>query len=393
MALEQRIRIPAYAMVSCLGAGRAAHREALWEGRTGLAEHEIPEMPFQCPVGAVAGVEKIALPDALRPFDNRANRLALAAMRSDGFEERVAAARARWGRDRCGIVVGTSTSGVERLEHVYRDRAEDAPVAPDFSIRHHSSHNAVAEFLAAYLDLGGPCFTVSTACSSSAKALIDAVQCVALGVCDAVAAVGVDSLCLTSLNGFESLQLVSRTPCQPCDKSRSGLTISEAGAALLVERDAEGGARLSGFGESSDGAHMSTPPKDGAGAAQAMRAALARAGLRPEAIDYVNMHGTGTPLNDAAECAAIRDVFGKATPAASIKGAVGHSLGAAGALEIAICLMALEESYAPGTIGLEERDPACDCAILERTREAPLSHVLSNAFGFGGNNCAVILSK
>ena len=387
-----RIRLSATSAVSALGRGRAAHLAAIESGASGLTPCDYGDLPFDCFIGRVAGLEGDAFPAAHSDFDNRANRLAVAGLQADGFEEKVAAMRQRWGAGRCGLVVGTSTSGVERLETAYRSRPEDQPLPADYSLRHHNDHQAVGAFLQSYLGLEGPCYTISTACSSSAKAVVDAVQLIETGVSDAVLVAGIDSLCLTSLNGFEALQLVSRQPCRPCDAQRDGLSIGEGAGFVIVEREAEG-ARLSGMGESSDGINMSTPPEDGAGAAAAMRAALARAGLAPGDIAYVNLHGTATPANDTAEGAAVSAVLGNSVPAASLKGAIGHTLGAAGALEVVMCLIAQEEGIMPGNPGLVTRDPAIACEILARPRHAPLPHILSNAFGFGGNNCALILSK
>ncbi|MEL6476505.1 MAG: beta-ketoacyl-ACP synthase [Pseudomonadota bacterium] len=385
------IRITGIGLVSCLGRGAEAHLDALRDGRSGLTICDWG-VPFPCHIGRVAGVEGDAFPAAHAAFDNRANRLALAALATDGLAEQIAAARSRHGAGRIGLVVGTSTSGVERLETAYRSRPLDAALPAEYSLRHHNDHHAVAAFLHDFLDIQGPGHTVSTACSSSAKALIDAVHLIEAGLCDAVLAGGVDSLCFTSLAGFEALELVSRAPCRPCDAARDGLSIGEGAAFLLVERAADG-PRLSGYGETSDGTNMSTPPEDGRGAAEAMRAALARAGLTPEQIAYVNLHGTATPANDASEGAAVSTVLGNAVPVASLKGALGHTLGAAGALEIALCLIAQRAGLMPGTVGLESQDPAIACHVLTAPVAGEMPHLLSNAFGFGGSNAAVVLSR
>ncbi len=387
------IRITAIALASCLGRGRAVHAEALREGRSGLAPCTYPDLPFDCFAGAVPGLEDEQLPEHLIDWDNRANRISLAALRSDGFESALSSACARHGADRVGLVVGTSTSGVERLESLWRAREGDAPLPESYEVRRHNDHHGTALFAQAALGLEGPGWTISTACSSSAKALIDAVQLVESGLCDAAVAGGVDSLCLISLNGFEALQLVSREPSRPCDADRDGLSIGEGAAFLLVERGATSGVRLSGYGESSDAVSMSTPPEDGAGAAVAMRAALARAGLAPEDIGYVNLHGTATPSNDAAECAAVSAAVGNAVPASSLKGMIGHTLGAAGALEAALCVIALEEGIVPGNVGLTRLDPRIACNVPAASASAPIRHAMSNAFGFGGNNCALVLSR
>ncbi|MEM9736384.1 MAG: beta-ketoacyl-ACP synthase [Pseudomonadota bacterium] len=385
-----QIRLVAQGVASALGHGRMAHAAAMAAGRSGLVPATGWDLPFACHIGAVSGLETCAPPPELSAYDNRATRLAVAGLSADGFAGRVAEARSRWGAQRVGLVMGTSTSGVEKLETTYRARAGDGPLDPAYSLRHHNDHQAVAAFCQAYLGLEGPCYTISTACSSSAKALVDGVQLIEAGICDAVVVGGVDSLCLTSLNGFEALQLVSREPCRPCDGARDGLSIGEAGAFLLIERGAEG-ARLSGFGESSDGINMSTPPEDGAGAAHAMREALGA--LPPDQVAWVNLHGTATPTNDVAEGRAVAGVLGREVPAVSLKGAVGHTLGAAGALEAAMCLIALEEGLVPATVGCAAPDPEIPCAVALTPSRSRGRHILSNAFGFGGNNCALVLSR
>ena len=368
-----QIGITGYALASCVGTGRGAHLDAIRSGRSGLTPCAYPDLPFDCYVGHVAGLESMQFPAGISDFDNRANRLALSALQSDGFLEAAGKMRERWGADRCGVILGTSTD--------------------DYVMSHNDNHQAVAAFTQKYLGLSGPSYTISTACSSSAKALIDATQLIEAGFCDAVVVGGVDTLCLISLNGFEAMQLVSREPCRPCDAGRNGLSIGEAAGFLIVERDHAHCIRLSGMGESSDGVSMSTPPTDGAGAAVAMRAALAGAGIDPGQIGYVNLHGTATPTNDTAECAAVSNVFGSDTPASSLKGMLGHTLGAAGAVEAIMCIIALEENLIPGNTGLGELDPDISCDIVAHTRPAELSHVVSNAFGFGGSNCALLFSQ
>ncbi len=389
---ELPLKITAYSAVTCLGRDRAAHVEALKSGRSGLAVCEYPDVPFDCYVGQVTGIENDPFPSQHSAFDNRANRLAMAGLTSDDFAEAVATKIARYGAQRVGLVIGTSTSGVERLEAAYRSRQEDDPLPAEYSLRHHNDYQAVAAFLQDYLRIEGPSYTVSTACSSSAKAIVDAGQLIQAGICDAVLAGGVDSLCLISLCGFEALQLVSRKPCRPCDVNRDGLSIGEGAAFVLLERDASEGVRLSGAGESSDGFNMSTPPEDGAGAQRAMRTALKHARLRPEDIGYVNLHGTATPINDAVECAVVADTLGTEVPVSSLKGAVGHTLGAAGAVEAVLCLIALEEGIVPGNTGLETLDPRIACAVSSAPQKRKYHHSLSNAFGFGGNNCSLVLS-
>jgi 3-oxoacyl-[acyl-carrier-protein] synthase I len=216
-------------------------------------------------------------------------------------------------------------------------------------------------------------------------------------LCDAAVVGGVDSLCLTTLYGFSSLELLSREPCRPFDVERSGISIGEgAGFALLEPASAnnsKGAIQLLGVGESSDGYHMSSPHPEGAGARLAIERALASAGLAPGDIDYINLHGTGTRSNDSAEEKAVFSLFGASTPCSSTKGMTGHLLGAAGIAEAIICTLALREQFMPGSANTRALDPGLRIRYLQDTvREAPL-RVLSNSFGFGGSNCSLVLGR
>lgn len=377
---------------TCVGRGRAAHVAAMQAGRTGLAPCDFPNVAIPCAIGRVGGIEDATFPPGLCAYDNRATRLALAALGADGFAGRIEAALGRWGSARVGLVIGTSTSGVERLESVYRAWSGEGPLDPGYSLRHHNDHHAVAAFLAEHLGIAGVAYTISTACSSSAKALIDGAQLIRLGLCDAVLTGGVDSLCMTSLYGFEGLELVSRAPCRPFDAERDGLSIGEGAGFLLIEREGDG-ARLLGYGETSDAVSMSTPPPDGAGAAAAMREALARAGLAPGDVDFIKLHGTATQINDRAEGAAVAAVFPAPPPAASLKGMIGHTLGAAGALEAALCLDAMAAGIVPGTPGLQTPDPAIAITARDHATPGRIERALCNAFGFGGSNCTLLLGR
>jgi 3-oxoacyl-[acyl-carrier-protein] synthase-1 len=199
-------------------------------------------------------------------------------------------------------------------------------------------------------------------------------------------------MCLTTLYGFNSLELFSPEICRPWDAQRKGLSLGEAAAYALLQRDSEPAAGwLLGVGESNDGYHMSSPHPEGAGAKAAMQQALAQAGCAPEQVDYVNLHGTATPNNDAAEDMAVAAVLGTQVPCSSTKGATGHTLGAAGAVEAAISLIALQQGLMPGGLNLRERDPALRIHYLCQNQRAPLRRVLSNSFGFGGSNTSLLL--
>jgi 3-oxoacyl-[acyl-carrier-protein] synthase-1 len=235
---------------------------------------------------------------------------------------------------------------------------------------------------------------ISTACSSSAKVFAAAQRYIDAGLCDAALVGGVDSLCLTTLYGFNSLQLVSEQPCRPSDARRNGLSLGEAAGFTLLMRasdDDRGDVQLCGYGESSDAYHMSSPHPDGLGAQLAMQSALDRAGLSARDIDYINLHGTATPANDLAEGKAIAAMFGSDTPCSSTKGWIGHTLGAAGISEALFSLLAIRHGFLPQSLNTEQPDPAIPCRILTAREDRAPRRVLSNSFGFGGTNCSLIL--
>jgi 3-oxoacyl-[acyl-carrier-protein] synthase-1 len=387
------LAITACTLTTALGAGNAATLAALQAQRSGLAPVRFENLPLPTWTGEVEGVDAVEVPADLRVFDCRNNRLAWLGLQQDGLREAVAAARARWGARRVGVFLGTSTSGLLQTEHAYRRRGADGALPADFHYGPTQNTFSVADFAARALGLDGPAWVVSTACSSSAKVFGNAARLIEAGLIDAALVGGVDSLCLTTLYGFNSLELLSTRICRPWDAARDGLSIGEAAAFALLERDAAAPPQgwMLGLGESNDGYHMSTPHPEGAGAIAAMRAALADAGLAPADIDYINLHGTATPSNDAAEDAAVGAVFGTATPCSSTKGATGHTLGAAGGVEAAIALLAMRHGLMPGGLHVEQRDPALHLNYLMANRAAPVRRVLSNSFGFGGSNASLVL--
>jgi 3-oxoacyl-[acyl-carrier-protein] synthase I len=391
------LALSSFTATSALGCGLPATLAALRAGRSGLAPCAFESVTLETCVGEVPGVDANALPPALTAeFDCRNNRLAWLGLNQDGFAEAVERAAGRYGRARLGIFLGTSTSGILETELAYRRRDPAGAFPADF--RYAGAHNSfsLAAFVRRALRLGGPAVVISSACSSSAKAFASARRAIGTGLIDAALVGGVDTLCLTTLYGFHSLQLVSRTPCRPFDVARDGISIGEAAAFALLEPaagSAAGSVLLLGTGESSDAYHMSSPPPDGAGARAAMQAALSDAGLSAEDIDYVNFHGTGTPSNDEAEARAVADVLGKQIPGSSTKGATGHTLGAAGALETVICALALQEGLMPGGVNTTQVDPALPVHYLRANRNARLRRVISNSFGFGGTNCSLILGR
>jgi 3-oxoacyl-[acyl-carrier-protein] synthase-1 len=376
-----------------LGLGCEETLAALRENRSGLRPNDFETARLDTWIGRVDGLEAQPLTGPLAEFDCRNNRLARLGLRQDGFEDAVAQARSRYGPQRIAVLIGTSTSGIHETELAYRRRDPASGALPGgYSYRHSQNVYSVAGFVRRYLRLSGPAAAISTACSSSAKVFASAHRLLETGFADAAVVGGVDSLCLTTLYGFGSLELLSLEPCRPFDAERDGISIGEAAGFVLLERPerATGAVSLLGYGESSDGYHMSAPHPEGAGVHQAMGDALARAGLAPQEIDYVNLHGTATPANDRAEDAAIHRIFGDATPCSSTKGWTGHTLGAAGITEAIISALCLEHGFVPGCLNTRKLDPSFRSNVLLCAEERPVRHVLSNSFGFGGNNCSLV---
>ena len=386
-----------FTATSAIGRGLAETLAALGARRGGLAPCAFETVRLETCVGEVGQLEAVRLPAALARFECRNHRLALLGLEQDGFAAAVRRCAVQRGAARIGVLLGTSTSGMLHTELAYRARTPAGALPPGFDYA--ATHNpyALADFVRRVLGLEGPAAVISTACSSSAKVFGAAARMIGAGLIDAAVVGGVDTLCLTTLYGFHALQLTARGPCRPFDVAREGISIGEAAAFALLEpledaADPEA-IRLTGVGESSDAYHMSSPHPDGRGARAAMRQALDNAGLEARQIEYINLHGTGTPSNDSAEARAVSALFGRTVPASSTKGATGHTLGAAGALEAVICALALRHGLLPGGLNTTTVDPALEVDYLTETRRAPLTRVLSNSFGFGGSNCSLVLER
>ena len=398
----QPLRITAYTMTSCLGRGRAPTLAALLAQRSGLKRCDFETVDLDTWIGEVPGVDDTRLDGALARFDCRNNRLAEVGLVQDGFDDAVRRAIARHGADRVGVFLGTSTSGILQTELAYRERqarvvagADESAALPDW-FHYPETHNtySIADFVSHRFGVRGPAVTISAACASSAKVFGNAARMIAAGLVDAAIVGGVDSLCLTTLYGFRSLELVSTRPAQPYGADRDGLSIGEAAAFALVERaDVDATSPLLvGVGESSDAHHMSSPHPEGLGARTAMENALRAAGLAANDIDYVNLHGTATRGNDAAEDRAVFALFGRGCPVSSTKGATGHTLGAAGGVETVVSLLALEHGFVPGGVNTTTIDPALRSDYRIANEARPLRRVLSNSFGFGGANCSLVFA-
>ena len=393
----QPLVISRYSIVNSLGAGSKALLRALREKRSGLRPCDFESARLDTYIGAVEGIDDFRVRSDLGDFDCRNNRLAQLGLVQDGFDEAVAAARLKYGADRIGFYLGTSTSGLHSTELAYRRRDPATGALPaDYHYAETQNTYSLGDFTRRFLGLEGPGFVVSSACSSSAKVFGNAARMIAAGVCDAAVVGGADSLCLMTLYGFRSLELTARAPCRPFDADRDGISLGEgAGFALLekADRAESGNILLLGVGESSDAYHMSTPHPEGLGAKLAMRQALESAELAPADIDYINLHGTATRTNDAAEDKAVVEIFGSSTPCSSTKGATGHLLGTAGITEAIVSILAIEHGFMPGSANTQKVDPELKCRYLIGNREGPVRRVLSNSFGFGGSNCSLILGR
>jgi 3-oxoacyl-[acyl-carrier-protein] synthase-1 len=384
------LAITAFTATSALGRGNAAMLDALRREKGGLKANDFDRAELRAWIGRVAGLEDAQVTGALADYDCRNNRLAHVGLAQDGFRQHVLKAKERYGAKRIAVLLGTSTSGILQTELAYRRRDAEGNLPADVRYRHAQNLYSMTEFVRRTLGLEGPSMTVSTACSSSAKVFASAARYLEAGIADAAVVGGVDSLCLTTMHGFASLQLVSDEPCRPFDAFRKGMSIGEAAGYALLERGPPGKVALLGYGESSDAYHMSTPHPDGEGALGAMRQALARAGVQPADIDYVNAHGTATPANDRAEDRALVRLFGKGVPVSSTKGFTGHTLGAAGIVEAIVCFLALEHGFVPATLNSSALEPGLESMIVLQNRAARVKHALSNSFGFGGSNCSLV---
>ncbi|MBX3274938.1 MAG: beta-ketoacyl-ACP synthase [Sandaracinaceae bacterium] len=380
--------ITAWSAVNALGRSTAEVLAALDAGRSGLGPSPLPAT-METVVGAIPGA-LAPLPAEHAAYDTRLARIGWLA-----FEEvrgALEGAVARWGPHRVGVVLGTSTGGLEETEQAFDHWRREGTLPARYDYEHQHNFAAFGELLARAAGVTGPSYVVSTACSSSGKVASSAARLIRASVLDAVLIGGIDSLTRMTLQGFHSLGILSSQPCRPFGAGRDGINIGEGAALLLVEREAsDPGAVLLGVGESADAYRMSSPEPGGRGAREAMERALAQAGLTPAQLDHINAHGTATPLNDAAESIAIEAVFGRRVPVSSTKGYTGHLLGGAGGTEMVFALHAIRTGRLPATLGATPLDPAVAIDVVTEPREQPVRTVLSNSFAFGGSNVAVVL--
>jgi 3-oxoacyl-[acyl-carrier-protein] synthase I len=398
MPTDSPCALTALGIVTALGTGAAEVWPRLIEGdQSGLVERTdlVPGRRM------VAAAVRDPLPDVgagLERYRCRNNALALAALHQ--IERPVRTMLAAVGAERVAVVMGSSTAGVAAAETAMRDHLATGELPSDFHYIQFE-FGGVAEFVAEWAGARGPAYTISTACSSSAKAIASARSLLRLGLCDAAIAGGADSLCRLTANGFTALQAISEGPCNPFSANRRGLTLGEGAAIFLLTRT-PGGIQLLGVGEATEAYHMSAPEPEGRGAEGAMRAALEDAGVEPPAIVYVNLHGTGTLLNDAMEAKAVSRVFSDGVCCSSTKPMLGHTLGAAGAIEVAVCWMILAHPQGqridvPPHLWDGSPDPLLPPLRLAETVGHACSDgsalLLTNSFAFGGNDCSLILGR
>jgi 3-oxoacyl-[acyl-carrier-protein] synthase-1 len=390
------LAVTAYTATSALGLGLGAHLDALDQQRSGLRANDFGDAPLPCWIGRVPGIESTPLPDEYAQWDCRNNRLAWLGLHQDDFMAAVDTARRRYGASRIALLLGTSTASIGATEEGYRRLENDLRLPDDLHRRAIHTPHSLTAFVSAALAIGGPCLTISTACSSSAKVFAGAERLIRLGIVDAAVVGGVDSLCGSVLYGFNALELVSPEPCRPFDAERRGISIGEGAGFALLERigpDTKAASRLLGCGESSDAHHMSTPDPDGLGAELALRDVLDRAAIDVTQVDYINLHGTASQKNDAMEAALVARRFPPSTRVSSTKALTGHTLGAAGIIEAVITLLALREGFVPGNAGAATPDPACSAHFAWRNEARAVRIALSHSFGFGGSNACLALAS
>lgn len=391
--------LPAMGMISCLGGTKAQNAQALFSGkRSGMIARDDLVPGRGVFVGQISD-DFPDLPEGLTPWQCRNNQLAFAALQQISSE--VDHLIARVGSDRVAVVMGTSTSGISDGEMAFVQRLTTGSWPASFDYRQQEA-GGLSRFVAEACGITGPAFTIATACSSSGKVFASARRLIRLGIVDAAIVGGVDSLCQMTLNGFSSLEAMSRGLCSPFSKNRDGINIGEAAVVFILTKQ-ECQVQLLGVGEVSDAYHISAPDPEGKGAILSMSRALNDADLGPEQISYINLHGTGTVLNDSMESRATGALFPSETPCSSTKGLTGHTLGAAGALEAAFLWLILQPEFNPSGflpphvwdgVADPELHPLSFVGYQQRFDDDEFDvAMLSNSFAFGGSNVTLILGR
>ena len=392
------VHLGALGIVSALGRGKHEVLANLMSGgRPNMVRrHDLLVGGAPVYVGEVAG-ELPGVPASLTPFDCRNLRLAVAA--TEEIRDDIETARSRFGVERIAVVMGTSTSGIAEGEAAVSASEAEGRLPGEFDMLRQET-GSVGESLARYLELSGPALSISTACSSSAHALAVGRRLLRTGLADAVITGGADSLCRLTVNGFQALSALSAGICNPMSRNRDGTSIGEGSAVFLMQREAAEIA-LFGAGSSTEAYSMTAPEPEGEGVEAAIRRALDDAGMTPSDIDYIQLHGTGTPQNDKMESKVVKRLFGGELPCSSSKGQLGHTLGAAGAMAAAHCWLAAWGGNASGGLpphvwdGEADGDLLCESLVAAGDRLAPVARrrFLANSFAFGGNNVSLLIGR
>lgn len=376
-------------MCNALGSTTEEVARALREGRSGLTPARF-DLPFETFTGAV-DAELAPLPDALQAWETRTAQICAHLL--EQLRPEWEALRQRWAPERIAILLGTSTAGADKTEVAYQHFIDEGRLPEDYDLWRHHTYGATLEVLRKLTGATGPAWMISTACTSSAKPFGSAARLIEAGVIDAAIVGGVDTLCSMTLQGFHSLSALSTTLTRPFSEARRGINLGEGGALVLLEREGPARAWLAGVGESSDAYHIAAPHPEGTGAKLAMERALAQGQRSAEDVSFINAHGTGTTLNDMAESKAIASLFAPSTPVFSTKGFTGHTLGGAGATEVALSLMSLEGGWVPPSVGAEPLDPKIEVRVTQGVETGDYRYALSNSFAFGGNNISLLLQR
>ncbi len=387
--------ITGYTATNCIGTGLEQIWNSIENNISGLRILDYEHVDLQTYTGIVDFLDELEFPNNLSEYDCRNNRLCFKTLQQDDFLVKTKELKSNYDSKRIAVILGTSTSGILSTEMAYRHKKSDGSLPDQYDLYHTHQFSSLLNFTRKILEIDGPGFVISTACSSSAKVFASAWKLIEANICDAAIVGGVDSICFSTLYGFNSLELISSNPCKPFDLRRDGISIGEAGGFAILEKKPrkKSDFKLSGFGESSDAYHMSTPHPEGKGAISAINAALNSACLTSKDIDYINLHGTGTPSNDRSEDMAIYSVFSDLTPCSSTKGWTGHTLGAAGITEAILAFLSLRNNYIPPTLNTTDLDPAFKSAHVLESCTSEIRRVMSNSFGFGGSNCSLIFEK
>lgn len=387
------IHVINYQSTSAAGLNLADLRVALEQQTSGLRKNDFPQSSLKTWIGRVSQIDDIDLGE----WQSRNNALAHIGLQQGELLTHIEALKVRFGAQRLGLVMGSSTSSIDRTETAYTDLDEAGMLKPNYQQEKVHNPHAPSLFVAHTTGITGPSMTINTACSSSAKVFASGARWLESGLVDAVLVGGVDTLCLSVLHGFDSLQLVSENPCRPFDVHRDGINLGEAAGYALLMRAGESehttGIKLVGYGESSDAYHMSHPHPEGLGAELAMSDALTMSGLQAAQIDYINLHGTSSRANDTIEGALISKLFPHTTQCSSTKGWMGHTLGAAGITEALIAFDTIHTGLIPGSMNLHELEEGMQLSIQAANIKRNVQHVMSNSFGFGGNNCCLVFSE